>query len=69
MICCIGIPIARALGETTWVNNTGVKLGDSMVSIAFDQCVKNQSFITITNKTHIIFNIIYVVYIDTHFLC
>ena len=49
---------------------TGVKLGgDSMVSIAFDQCVKNQSFITITNKTHIIFNIIYVVYIDTHFLC
>ena len=48
---------------------TGVKLGDSMVSIAFDQCVNNQSFITITNKTHIIFNIIYVVYIDTHFLC
>ena len=48
---------------------TGVKLGgDSMVSIAFDQCVNNQSFITITNKTHIIFNIIYVAYIDTHFL-
>jgi hypothetical protein len=48
---------------------TGVKLGGSMVVIAFDQCVKYQSFITITNKTHIIFNIIYVVYIDTHFLC
>ena len=48
---------------------TGVKLGVSMVLIAFDQCVKYQSFITITNKTHIIFNIIYVVYIHTHFLC
>jgi hypothetical protein len=48
---------------------TGVKLGGSMVVIAFDQCVKYQSFITITNKTHIIFNMIYVIYIDTHFLC
>jgi hypothetical protein len=48
---------------------TGVKLGGSMVLIAFDQCVKYQSFITITNKTHIIFNMIYVIYIDTHFLC
>jgi hypothetical protein len=52
------------MGETT-----GVKLGGSMVLIAFDQCVKYQSFITITNKTHIIFNMIYVIYIDTHLLC
>jgi hypothetical protein len=52
------------MGETTVI-----KLGGSMVLIAFDQCVQYQSFITITNKTHIIFNIIYVVYIDTHFLC
>ena len=66
---CIGIPIVRASGEITWVTKTGVKLGDSMVLISFDQCVKYHSFITITNKTHIIFNIIYVVYIDTHFLC